>query len=132
MIAFDTNILLRLLLDDHAAQAKKAEKLLRQAVASGEQVLLPDIVMCELEWVLSSVYEFGKTEIANTVRRLLSADEFAFIDRAAVGAALEAYTRGKADFSDYLIGETASRAGAFTTYTFDRGLARSRRFSHPG
>ena len=132
MIAFDTNLLLRLLLDDSAHQARQAEELLRRTAAAGERVLLPDIVLCELEWVLESVYGFKRADISQTIERLLAADEFAFLDRSAVGAALQGYSGGKADFSDYLIGESASAAGAVTTYTFDRKLARSPGFSQPG
>ena len=36
------------------------------------------------------------------------------------------------DFSDYLIGATATRAGAATTYTFDRALRRAGGFDLPG
>ena len=131
MIAFDTNLLLCLLLNDHPEQARKAEELLQRTVAAAERVLLPDIVLCELEWVLETAYGFRRAEIVRTLRRLLAADEFAFMDRAAMAAALALYAAGKADFSDYLIGETASAAGSVTTYTFDRELARSPGFSRP-
>ena len=131
MIAFDTNLLLRLLLNDHPEQARKAEELLQRTVAAAERVLLPDIVLCELEWVLETAYGFRRAEIVRTLRRLLAADEFAFMDRAAMAAALALYAAGKADFSDYLIGETAPAAGSVTTYTFDRELARSPGFSRP-
>ena len=131
MIAFDTNLLLCLLLNDHPEQARQAEELLQRTVAAAERVLLPDIVLCELEWVLETVYSFRRAEIVRTLRRLQAADEFAFMDRAAVAAALALYAAGKADFSDYLIGETASAAGSVTTYTFNRELARSPGFSRP-
>ncbi len=131
MIAFDTNVLLRLLLNDDADQARQAQVLIDRAVAASDRVLLPDIVLCELEWVLESVYAFPRARIATTVRRLLDAEEFAFMNRAAVGQALERYARGKADFSDYLLGESATRAGATTTYTFDRALGRGPGFSRP-
>ncbi len=55
--------------------------------------------------------------------------EFTFADRTAVGAAVASYERGKADFSDYLIGATAASAGASTTFTFDRGLRKSEDFT---
>lgn len=132
MIAFDTNILLRLLLNDHAQQARQAEELLRRAVAAGEQVLLPDIVLCEMEWVLEAVYDLTRAKILQTLRRVFSADEFEFANRTAVGAAIQRYAAGKADFSDYLIGENASLSGASVSYTFDRELARTPGFSRPG
>ena len=131
MIAFDTNVLLRLLLNDDADQAGQAQDLIDRAVAASDRVLLPDIVLCELEWVLESVYGFPRARIATTVQRLLDAEEFAFSNRAAVGRALERHANGKADFSDYLIGESATLAGATTTYTFDRILSRIDGFSRP-
>lgn len=131
MIAFDTNVLLRLLLDDDARQARKAQALLEQTQSRSDKVLLPDIVLCEVEWVLSSVYKVPKAEIIETLRHLLEADEFEFFNRGAVADALIAYRDGSADFSDYLIGATAARAGAATTYTFDRALRRTAGFSLP-
>ena len=131
MIAFDTNVLLRLLLNDDATQARKAQALLDQAVSRSDKVLLPDIVLCELEWVLDSAYGMPRPSIIETLRRLLDAEEFAFLDRTAVAGALEGYEHGSADFSDYLIGTSAARAGAATTYTFDRALGRTGGFSLP-
>ena len=132
MIAFDTNVLLRLLLNDDAQQARKAQALLEQAASRSDKVLLPDIVLCEVEWVLGSVYDVPKAQIAATLRHLLEADEFAFLNRAGVATALNAYENGSAEFSDYLIGATAARAGAATTYTFDRALRSADGFSLPG
>ena len=132
MIAFDTNLLLRLLLNDQAQQARQAEQLLQRAVAAGQRVLLPDIVLCEMEWVLESVYGLARTDILQALRRLFSADDFDFANRGAVAIAIQRYATGKADFSDYLIGESATLAGASVTYTFDRELARAPGFSRPG
>ena len=105
--------------------------MLDQAASRSDKVLLPDIVLCELEWVLSSVYEVPKAAIIETLQRLLDAEEFAFLDRAAVAGALRGYEAGSADFSDYLIGASAARAGAATTCTFDRALRRADGFSLP-
>ena len=131
MIAFNTNVLLRLLLNDDARQARRAQALIDEAMSRSDTVLLPDIVLCEVEWVLSSVYEVPKDAIVETLRRLLDADEFTFIDRTAVTGALNGYESGSANFSDYLIGASAARAGAATTYTFDRALRRTDGFSLP-
>ena len=92
---------------------------------------MPDIVLCELEWVLESVYEVPKAQIVETLRRLLDAEEFAFLDRAAVAGALNGYEGGNGDFSDHLIGATAAQAAAATTYTFDRALRRADGFTLP-
>ena len=131
MIAFDTNVLLRLLLNDEPRQARQAQALVDRAVSRSDQVLLPDIVLCELEWVLGAVYDVPKSEIIKTLRRLLDTAVFAFLDRGCVAEALQDYERGNGDFSDYLIGASAARAGASTTYTFDRALRRAGGFDLP-
>jgi predicted nucleic-acid-binding protein len=43
--------------------------------------------------------------------------------------ALEDFTEGPADFSDYLIGRMNERAGANTTLTFDKALKDCQRFT---
>lgn len=132
MIAFDTNVLLRLLLNDEPRQARQAQALLDRAVSRSDPVLLPDIVLCELEWVLGAVYGVSKPEIVRTLRRLLDTRAFAFLDRGAVADALRDYEAGNGDFSDYLIGASAARAGASTTCTFDRALRRAGGFDLAG
>lgn len=122
MIALDTNVLLRLLLNDDPRQSRQAQAIVDRAVDLGEALLLPDIVLCEVEWVLASAYNLSRGRIAQTLRRLVEGMEFTFVNRAAVNAALDNYTHGKAEFSDYLIGTAAKVAGATTTYTFDRDL----------
>ena len=79
--------------------------------------------------MLDSAYEVPRPVIIETLRRLLDAEELAFLDRAAVAGALVGYERGSADFSDYLIGASAARARAATTYTFDRALRRAEGFT---
>lgn len=128
MIAFDTNVLLRLLLNDDRRQARKAQALIDQALSRSDKVLLPDIVLCEIEWVLGSFYKVPRPELADTIRRLLNSGAFAFQDRTAVIEALGSYETGRADFSDYLIGASAARTGAVTTYTFDSALRRAEGF----
>ena len=131
MIAFDTNVLLRLLLNDDKRQARQAQLLIDRVIEASDRVLIPDIVLCELEWVLDSVYELPRSRIIETLQRLLDAEEFTFNSTAALGRALDDYKKGKADFSDYLIGASAASAGATTTFTFDRILLQSKGFSRP-
>ncbi|MDE0349747.1 MAG: hypothetical protein OXM56_08575 [Gammaproteobacteria bacterium] len=64
--------------------------------------------------------------MVETLRRLLDAEEFEFIDRPAVVRAVASYETGDADLSDYLIGESAAARGAAGTCTFDRALWRTR------
>ena len=88
MIAFDTNVLLRLLVVDDEKQAKRAQALLGRAVDANESVLLPEIVLCELAWVLKSLYGQSRSEIVEVLRLLLETEPFAFVNRSAVCQAL--------------------------------------------
>src|SRR5262249_9849978 len=62
VVAFDTNVVVRLLLRDDAAQAKKAEQaFLRHA--RGDGVFLPLVVLVETAWVLAYTYQLDRKAI---------------------------------------------------------------------
>ncbi len=122
MIAFDTNVVVRLLVQDDLYQAAEAERLLREAAEAGEAVFLGDPVLCEVVWVLRSQYKASRAEITDALDSILHNDLFDFDDRGLVHRAVDAYRRTKADFADFLIGFTANAQGARTTYSFDGGL----------
>ncbi|NJL29269.1 MAG: type II toxin-antitoxin system VapC family toxin [Thermoanaerobaculia bacterium] len=130
MIAIDTNLLVRLIVEDDPAQAARARALLEAAVADGEPCFLSDPVLCELEWVLESCYDATRQDILLALQDLMACQPFLFEDRDALRRALDAYQKGKADFSDYLIGAKAAIHGAWTTYTFDRALRQTEGFTH--
>lgn len=130
MIALDTNVLVRTLVADDPRQTALAERLLRESAEKGETCFISDPVLCETEWVLDRHYRVPRAEILATFRSLVSRqDLFAFEDPSALGKALDAYQRGKADFSDFLIGAKAEALGARITFTFDRALARQKGFT---
>jgi predicted nucleic-acid-binding protein len=130
MIGLDTNVLVRVLVADDPKQTALAEQLLRKMSESGEVCLISDPVLCETEWVLDRVYRVSRAEILATFENLLSRQNlFSFENPAVMRKALDAYQKGKADFSDFLIGVKAAAGGARTTFTFDRALARQQGFS---
>ena len=130
MIGLDTNILVRVLIADDPKQTAAAERLLREAIEAEEPCFLSDPVLCETEWVLASCYRVPREEIAAALESLLARESlFAFENVDVLRKALEAYRRGKAEFSDFLIGAKAEAQGARTTFTFDRGLASQQGFS---
>lgn len=130
MIALDTNVLVRLLVADDEAQQEIAWKLLLDTAARGERCLIPNPVLCELAWVLESCFNASRTDLLAAAQRLLEQEQtFCFEDRKVVQRAVEAFANGRGDLADHLIGETARKAGARTTYTFDRALRGSDNFS---
>jgi predicted nucleic-acid-binding protein len=121
VVAFDTNVVVRLLVRDDPNQSKRAEAaLLRHAPRSG--VFISLVVLAEVVWVLR--YHYGLSD-ADVRRRLSDFVRVAGVKIEApdvVQAALDRYAGGKADFSDYLIVERAREVRALPLLTFDRIL----------
>lgn len=116
MIALDTNVLVRYLLNDDQAQAAEAERLLD----SGEPLQVPATVWLELAWVLES-YGCTDAEVVKAVRHLLGLPNLHTSDTVALLRTLEWFEAGM-DFADAFHLSLASRAQSFAT--FDRDLAR--------
>lgn len=118
MIALDTNVVVRLLVNDDVAQARRA----RALVASGEEIFVAPTVLLECEWVLRSAYGFAPTQIAGFLRGLLGLPGLHTDQPQAVAQALHGYGRGM-DFADAL--HLALSHAAETFYTFDAAFRRS-------
>ena len=128
MIAVDTNVLLRRLLDDDAAQSARARRLFD----TEPEILITDVVLAEAVWTLEGRrYKASAAHVAEVVAALLAEPNVVFEDVAAVWSALEDFTVTNAvgatavDFADALIVSkakaTAKRRQApyRGTYTFD-------------
>ncbi|MCK7494419.1 MAG: hypothetical protein MZW92_26990 [Comamonadaceae bacterium] len=69
MPALDTNVLVRYVVQDDAAQLAAAKRLISRCVAEGLALFVPVTVVLELEWVLRSSFGFGEgRRAADTVR----------------------------------------------------------------
>jgi len=131
MIAVDTNVLVRFIVEDDAPQSARAARLIARATERDESIFVSDIVLCELVWVLSVSYRVARPQIATTLGRLVQAKQLAFVDTERVRRATEAYAAGKGDFADYLIREHARDAGCTAVATFDRSLLKDNLFVAP-
>ena len=129
MIGFDTNLVVRLMVEDDAAEVRRARTLLEEAAERDELVLISDIVLSELEWVLEVAYRVPRRRILAALNTLVADDRFCFEDRHRVATALNLYQQGKGDLADYLIGLRSEAVGARTTFTFDRALNNDPRFT---
>jgi predicted nucleic-acid-binding protein len=122
MIALDSNVLIRLLVEDDPNQANRAKRLLQSIRERREQCFISDPVLCEIEWVLDSAYGASRRDVATAIQQFLASALFVVEDPASVQRALDLFSQGKGDFSDYLLGIRGQKRGARTTYTFDRDL----------
>ncbi|HWI10115.1 MAG TPA: type II toxin-antitoxin system VapC family toxin [Burkholderiaceae bacterium] len=124
MAALDTNVLVRFLVRDDAAQLAAAKRLIRRCIAEGQTLFVPLTVSLELEWVLRSSFGFGKDEVIRALSQLLSAAELSFESEAALEFALSRYQEGAADYADCLHLALAVQAGAQPLWTFDRAASK--------
>lgn len=131
MIAFDTNVCVRLLVEDDAHQTKKAAVLLKDTMAGAHSIFLSHLVLCETVCVLKFGYQFSRTEIVKTIRLLLHAKGFEIPEKDMVLRALASYQSKKGDFSDYLIREHALRGKCERIATFDKALLGDASFFSP-
>ncbi|MGH9465378.1 MAG: PIN domain-containing protein [Thermoanaerobaculia bacterium] len=129
MIAVDTNVLVRLVVGDDQEQVGRVIALLERTREAEQQWFVAVPVLCELVWVLDSVFGVPRRAIASTLDALLEERLYQVESREAVGEALDRYRRARGDFVDYLIAALARRHGAALTYTFDRALRREPGFA---
>jgi predicted nucleic-acid-binding protein len=119
MRAIDTNVLVRLIARDDAAQTSLAEAFIERGA------WVPLVALVETVWVLDAVYERTSGQIATCIDMLLSPEQLVLERGEIVEAALEQYrAKPKAVFGDCLMLEIARTAGHLPFGTFDKALAR--------
>ena len=124
MIALDTNVLVRYLVEDDARQTALASALIARAIAEGDALFVSEVVVCETVWVLTAAYRFERAAVAGVLRELLRARHLTFGSHEQLSRALTAYAAGRGDFADYLSREQARVAGFGQVATFDKALHR--------
>lgn len=139
MIAIDTNVLLRHVLQDDDTQSIKASALIRQH----DRVLITDVVLIETIWtLLGKKYQASRDDIIKLVGDLLGEPNIVFEDSQAIWVALNDFRKdyplaekgGRKlklpDFPDALIiskaRQLAKRSGEAleAVYSFDTGAQR--------
>lgn len=122
MTGIDSNVLVRLLVEDAPDQTDRVHRFLAKSRAAGETVYVSTVVLCESAWVLRSVYARSKSQILDAFEQLLGVDVMQVEEEDAVRSAVQLSRTGKADFADSLIGQLNLAHGCRRTVTFDRSL----------
>jgi len=124
MIAIDTNVLVRLIVEDNDIQARKALKFLEKH----SEAFISAIVICEAAWVLESCYEFKKEVLVNVFENILRVDQFFIEHSEQIWVALNEYKKFNIDFSDCVIAAIAKLNDCDFVATFDKKAAKSQLF----
>jgi predicted nucleic-acid-binding protein len=126
-IAIDTNVLVRILVQDPTApdQCAAARRLVAKATAAGEPLLVSLCALLETEWVLRSRYKVSRKAMASAFISMLETPGIEFEHDATVEEALYLLDQHPtADFADCLLVARATHLGRSRFVTLDAGAAR--------
>ena len=120
MAAADTNVLVRLLVADHPAQLRAAQR----CIAERGPLYVSQVALVETIWVLAYTYRLARRDLGAVVEQILAGAEFVLERPAEVATALVSYRSSRADFADCVLLANAQAAGMLPLATFDRRLGK--------
>lgn len=123
MIGFDTNILVRYLVQDDPQQTRLADRLI-DSLTPVNPGWIGLAALAETVWVLTRTYRLNRRRIVPILESLLVSREIVIEQSEMVREALRLYLAGGADFADCLIAVSAKAAGCCRIVTFDSKAAR--------
>ena len=123
MIAIDTNVLVRIVVQDsdQQTQTQQAQALIKKAGSA----FIPQMVQVELVWVLEAAYKFSKPQVVSVLRHLLESSFYRLQREDSFSLALERFQVGNAGFADSLIA-VESQTENVELWTFDRKLSKQK------
>lgn len=119
MIALDTNILLRLLLEDDDKQTPIARKLI-----SNNLCFVSDTVILEVSWVLLKSLKMPRMTVHDTLLALMSSENLSFDDRSRLETSLYRFGQGM-DLPDAMHLMRAEAVNATSLATFDQAFIKA-------
>jgi predicted nucleic-acid-binding protein len=121
MIAIDTNVLLRLVVDD--PNEKQQSQIVRDLLNQHGQAWVSIIVLIETVWVLQSCYKLTKEQVIVVIEKIIQHPRIHLDNAASVDNALTLYSACNAGFADCSILNEAKKK-QLILHTFDRKLSR--------
>jgi predicted nucleic-acid-binding protein len=114
MVSIDTNVAVRLLVNDDHDQTRRAVALFKN-----QQVYITKTVVLETEWILRGVYKIDLKRVNAALTALLSLENVQVEEASSLFLALDVHAKG-VDFADALHLASSHRAESFAT--FDAGF----------
>ena len=124
MIGLDTNVVLRLLLNDDPEQRLHVVRAIQQTRRLAITVTITLAVVLEMEWVLRSIAKMTKPQVLSFFDLLLEAHDIEIDNEKVLEQALHLYTNAACDFAECLFLAQYQRMGCQTMVTFDAKAAR--------
>lgn len=121
MISVDTNVLVRIFIDDKSISQVKKARLLAQ---KEKQIFIAQTVQTELVWVLKRAYKITKPQILLILDEIKNNAAFIIHNNGLYDTALSLYEKYNIDFSDCLIFAESFEEQSKKIYTFDKQFAK--------
>lgn len=119
----DTNILVRFLRGDHPTHSPATRELFADACDGKCVLLLTEVAVAEAVWVLQSVYNTERAQIAEGLRKVILSAGIRCARRNEMLDALGRFAATKCDFLDCYLAALAAATADFVA-TFDKDFDR--------
>ncbi|MFH5831502.1 PIN domain-containing protein [Halalkalibaculum sp. DA3122] len=127
-IGLDTNILVRYLTEDDPEQADRVQELF-DSYKSEATFIINEVILAELDWVLTSVYGYSRKEFLMVIEQIFETKHISFSQPTVVKKAIREYASSSADFLDCYIGILNKKMDTKITFTFDKAASNLAHFS---
>ena len=107
----DTNVLIRFLRSDHPVHSPATRELFADACDGKCVLLLTEIAVAEAVWVLQSVYDTERIQVAEGLRKVILSAGIRCAKRNEMLDALGRYASTKCDFLDCYLAALATASG---------------------
>ena len=120
-IIFDTNAILRFILNDIPSQHRKVVDIVKRAKLKQLEIIIPEIVVFETIFTLKSYYEYDRLTILNVLESLLTSDYLLIESRLVFIETLKLYKEFNISFVDAFLMAKSKILGV-KLFTFDEKL----------
>ena len=93
-------------------------------LASGDELLLADLIVAECVYVLESFYEVPRARVAGLMRAAITLPSIRVTHEPSLLRALEVYELERLDFAEAYLVAQAEATGVFAIASFDRSIDR--------
>lgn len=121
LLVADTNLFLRFLLKDIPGQFREAREILTQARQKKLEIIIPQIVIFEIEFGLSKYYGLVKREVIEKLRVILSSKDLKIQNRGIFMNALKLFERYNISFVDCFLKAYGEEIKG-EVFTFDKNF----------
>lgn len=111
----DTNIFLRVLINEDIQSHKECVELLKSIKSSRIKAFTNSVILSEISWTLLSFYKFSKEDVISALSGILNLNGLGIIDNYNHLQSLEIFSTKNVKYIDSLIASSANSIGANCT-----------------